>query len=96
MTNPVKNLVWAKYPFGDVTQWFSENKKLYEPLGLKGHNGIDIVRPHGEHMFAVENAVVARVKDDDTGYGKHVRLMSLSKGLYREWTYGHMSFIAVK
>jgi murein DD-endopeptidase MepM/ murein hydrolase activator NlpD len=94
MKPPVKNLKWAKYPLGDVTQWHGENPKLYQEIGLASHNGIDIVRPHGEHMFAVEDAWVVEVKDSADGYGKHVRL--ISKDFKREWTYGHCADIWVK
>lgn len=99
MTSPVKNLRWAKYPLGDITQWFGENPQLYSSLviingqPLKGHNGIDIVRPHGEHMFAVEDATVTEVKSDAGGYGKHVRIRSTDGK--REWAYGHCHSIFV-
>lgn len=99
MTSPVKNLRWAKYPLGDITQWFGENPQLYSSLviingqPLKGHNGIDIVRPHGEHMFAVEDATVTEVKSDAGGYGKHVRIRSTDGK--REWAYGHCHNIFV-
>lgn len=89
---------WATYPLGDVTQWYAQNPKLYESMGLKGHNGIDIVRPWGEHLYAVEGGVVCDLKDDPSGYGMHVRILSTVKarGEYREWTYGHLSHINVK
>ena len=58
MTDPLKNLKWAKYPLGDITQWLGENGKLYEHMGMTGHNGIDIVRPHGEHLFAATEGIV--------------------------------------
>jgi murein DD-endopeptidase MepM/ murein hydrolase activator NlpD len=99
MKHPVKNCKWALYPVGDITQWFGENPKLYAPLGLDGHNGIDIVRPHGEHLYAVEDGIICNVKEDLEGYGKHVRLISKSKdkrNYHRDWVYGHLSFIAVK
>jgi murein DD-endopeptidase MepM/ murein hydrolase activator NlpD len=96
MTDPVKGMKWAKYPVGDVTQWWGENPALYSGLGIgiDKHNGIDIVRPHGEHMFAVEDAWVVSVKTTADGYGKHVRL--ISKDFKREWTYGHCADIWVK
>jgi murein DD-endopeptidase MepM/ murein hydrolase activator NlpD len=99
MTNPVKNLKWAKYPLGDVTQWMSENPKLYAHMGLAGHNGIDVVRPHGEHMFAVENCIVASTKEEPDGHGRNVRLISTAKdenGNHRDWVYAHLDTIAVK
>lgn len=96
---PIKNFVLAKYPNGSVTQWFAENPALYAHLKLAGHNGIDIVAPHGTPMFAVEDATVVNVKTDAGGYGKHVRLISKNKDKYgfnNEWTYGHCDTIQVK
>jgi murein DD-endopeptidase MepM/ murein hydrolase activator NlpD len=86
-------------PRGDVTQWFGENPALYAQFGINGHNGIDLVRPHGEPLFAIEDADVVDVKNDPWGYGKHIRLVSRtpdSQGLYNEWTYGHNSENYVK
>lgn len=98
MHNPIKNMVWLKYPLGDITQYYGENPKLYSSvgLGLASHNGVDIVRPHGTHMYAIEDGIVCAVKTDAGGYGKHVRILS-PKGLgkYHEWTYGHCDFIGV-
>jgi murein DD-endopeptidase MepM/ murein hydrolase activator NlpD len=94
MHDVVKNLKLAKYPIGDVTQWFGESPSLYAHLDMKGHNGIDIVRPHGEPMFAVEEGTIVDVKDTNDGYGKHLRL--ISKLGTREWTYGHCHGIFVK
>ena len=67
-------------------------------MGLAGHNGVDLVRPHGEHMFAVEDGTICAVKEDPGGYGKHIRLVSkeTENGYNRDWVYGHMSFIGVK
>jgi murein DD-endopeptidase MepM/ murein hydrolase activator NlpD len=94
MREPVKNMRLALYPIGDVTQFFGVNPALYAHLDMKGHNGIDIVRPHGEPMFAVEEGTIVDVKDTPDGYGKHLRL--ISKLGTREWTYGHCSDILVK
>jgi murein DD-endopeptidase MepM/ murein hydrolase activator NlpD len=97
MHAPIKNCIWAKHPLGDITQHFGENPALYRSysdLGLKAHNGIDLVRPHGTHMYAIEDGIVVDVKDDAGGYGKHVRLFN--KQVSREWTYGHCHFIGVR
>lgn len=94
MTPPIKNCTWATHPLGDISQWFGVNKNLYASLGLAGHNGIDIVRPWGERLYAVEDCIVANVKSDPGGYGKHVRLFS--KDLKREWTYGHLAAFTIK
>lgn len=99
MINPVKGLRINKFPDGDFTQWFGENPQLYARLDLKGHNGLDIVRPHGEVMYAIEDGVIVSVKDDPKGFGKHLRLISDlpdKKGRYKEWTYGHNAKNLVK
>lgn len=97
---PVKNCKWAKWPLGDVTQWFGENPELYQKYGSTiAHNGIDIVRPHGEHIYAPDDGVVASTKEDPTGYGKNVRLLtrkSVKYGEWYDWGFGHLSYIAVK
>ena len=98
MISPIKNYKQILYPNGDITQWFGENPKLYAFLDLLGHNGIDIVRPHGEKMFAIEEGIVVEVNDHPEGFGKHIRFVSNvadQNGLFREWTYGHCSFIYV-
>lgn len=91
---PIKDMRLALFPTGDVTQWFGENANLYKALGMLSHNGLDLVRPHGEHMFATEDGTVVDVKDTPEGYGKHLRILS-SDGR-REWTYGHCADIWVK
>lgn len=95
MKDPVKDMRLALYPLGDITQWFGENEKLYSKMGLKAHNGIDIVRPWGEHLFAIEGGVVCDLKNDPSGYGMHVRILSFKGHTGHEWTYGHMSHINV-
>jgi len=98
LTAPVSNLVLKIAPTGDVTQWFGVNYELYKQFDLKGHNGIDIVRPWGEAMLAIEDGTVVEVKFEASGFGKHVRYISDRKnknGYYHEWTYGHCSSICV-
>lgn len=99
MHEPFTNATWLKSPYGDVTQYYGENRKLYlESMKWHGgHNGVDLARPYGEHLFAVEDGMICDVKDDAGGYGKHIRILSeYTKGKYREWTYGHLSNIVVK
>lgn len=94
MINSIKKLVLLKYPNGDVTQWFGENPQLYKQFDLAGHNGVDIVRPYGEVMYAIEDGIVVEDNDDPKGHGIHIRIISDAKadnGFYREWTYGHCS-----
>ena len=65
---------------------------------MDGHNGIDLVRPHGEDMFAIEDGEVVEVKEDPKGYGEHLRFVSdrHRRGYHREWTYGHNAENLVK
>lgn len=97
MNSPIKNAKYVLHPAGDLTQGFGENPTLYRPWGLEGHNGIDLVRPHGEPLYAVEDGIIVDVKYDPSGFGKHIRMRSTKKynGRYREWTYGHCATIRV-
>jgi murein DD-endopeptidase MepM/ murein hydrolase activator NlpD len=90
----------ALYPKGDVTQWFAENPELYSRvMGLAGHNGIDLVRPWGEPLYAVEDGIVVDVKDAPDGYGMHIRFVGDTKdknGFQNQWVYAHNSKNLVK
>lgn len=94
LVTPVKNLRFAKWPLGDITQWYGENPELYSSMGINGHSGIDIVRPWGEHLFSPEDGVIVSVKDDPNGYGKNVFIVN--KQGSREWVFGHNSENIVK
>lgn len=98
MKLPFEGCVLKEYPAGSITQYFGENPSLYAKMGMKGHNGIDLVAEHGTLMLAVEAGKVINVKDDPAGYGKHVRLISSRSynGLNLEWTYGHCDDILVE
>lgn len=97
MHAPIKGYVPQLYPEGSVTQWFGENPDLYRLWDLDGHNGIDIVAPHGTPLLAVEDGTIAGVKYNPDGYGKYVILHSTpdADGNFREWIYGHCSAIHV-
>ena len=93
ISNPIKKYINKKYPNGQISQGFGENPALYmAAIGMKSHNGIDIVAPHGTPLYAVESGKVVEVKTDTSGYGMHIRFLTDSK----EWTYGHLSKILVK
>lgn len=98
MKLPFKGCVLKASPTGSITQYFGENPALYAKMDMKGHNGIDLVAPHGTPMVAVEDGKVLEVKNSPEGYGKHLRFISTKSynGLYREWTYGHCDTISVK
>lgn len=100
LANPVKDFKCSLYPQGDVTQWYGENKALYSKVCptpdtclTGGHNGLDIVRPWGTPLLAVEDGIIADVKESATGYGKHIRLITADDF---EFTYGHLSEIKVE
>jgi murein DD-endopeptidase MepM/ murein hydrolase activator NlpD len=95
MKPPIDNFKLTSYPDGQTTQFFGENPVLYGRFGLKGHNGIDLVAPHGSPLYAVEDATVVAVKNDPAGFGKHIRIISHGTGTCREWTYGHCATIDV-
>jgi murein DD-endopeptidase MepM/ murein hydrolase activator NlpD len=92
--NPIKGYKNKKYPQGHVSQWFGENPALYmAAIGMKSHNGIDIVAPWGTPLYAIEDGTVCEVKNDPSGYGMHLRFLSPGG---KEWTYGHNSKNLVK
>lgn len=96
LTNPIAGMKWNIYPWGNITQWFGENIELYKSLGIglnEGHNGIDIVAPWGTPILAVSDQLITDCKLSPTGYGKHIRAISLKEG--HEYTYGHLSSIEV-
>ncbi len=97
MKLPFEGCVLKEYPAGSITQYFGENPALYARMSLAGHNGIDLVAPHGTPMVAVEAGTVVEVKDTPEGYGKHIRILTRAKdGICNQWTYAHCDTIAVQ
>jgi murein DD-endopeptidase MepM/ murein hydrolase activator NlpD len=92
MKPPIDGFNLLSYNKGPVTQYFGENPALYARFGMKGHNGIDCVAPHGSPLYAIEDAEIVEVKNDPAGYGKHVRFIAGDN----EWTYGHCHTISVR
>ena len=96
MKPPIKNYINKSYPQGSVTQWFGENEELYTNHSkgwgkqIFGHNGIDIVAPHGTPILAMTKQTIVSVKYTADGYGRHIRAVDDKY----EYTYGHLSEIS--
>jgi uncharacterized protein YwbE len=62
--------------FRTINQRFGANPQNYAHFGLAGHEGIDIMAPHGSKIFAVAAGTVTRVHTNPNShnYGIHVRL----------------------
>lgn len=76
-----------------ISQWFGANHSMYEPFGMKAHNGIDMGVPEGTPLFAPLDGE-AVVKEDKAGYGLHVKIRNPYKKL--ECVIGHMSSCLLK
>ncbi len=98
LTIPLQGAKLAKWPKGQVTQWYGENAVLYSSLaGIKWHNGIDIAMPFRTPVLAAHDGTIYEVLDAPKGYGKHVRIISDKiEGIYFDTVYGHQDEIIVK
>jgi len=69
-------LIWPAPLPVVVTQPFGINPQVYGPLGLKGHEGIDIRAVNGVQIMAAARGTVSRVQAvvDGGAYGIHVRI----------------------
>ena len=68
ITTRDKETIWVKN-LGElvrcISQYFGENKNsFYKELGMKGHNGLDIVCLRGEEIIASHDGVVIEVSED--------------------------------
>ncbi len=99
---PVDNLAPSTFRFEawptevrQITQRFGENPADYEPFGLPGHEGIDIVARTGTRVFAVAPGVVRMIKPTPEGhnYGIHVRVQHRDG---YETIYAHLQSVAVQ
>lgn len=73
-----------------ITQPFGVNCHIYCPLGLPGHEGLDIAAPLGSSIFAVADGTVSKVEpadDKNHPYGIFVRVRHAAG---YETTYGHL------
>ena len=101
-TNPMPGTVLAKYPAGNIYQFFAENPKLYSQAvpGLQGHNGIDIIPKSGQAgdpLAAVANGKVVTVKNNPDGYGREIRIVTDADEIGKQYevVYGHCETTAV-
>lgn len=88
-----------RYPMR-ITQLFGKNPSLYAKFGLKGHNGLDIVRADGvtkgTPFYAMLPGVWHKLTEQNRdgtwyGYGAAWRLyFGTSATTGQEWTFGHL------
>lgn len=52
-----------------VSQGFGLNYEKYKHLGIKGHNGLDLVAAHGEPVYASHDGTAYYQMDDSSGEG---------------------------
>ncbi|GAF71974.1 unnamed protein product, partial [marine sediment metagenome] len=74
-----------------VTQHFGDNPKVYNPFGMKGHNGIDFRAPVGTEIFSAISGKIQNIKNE-TGYGLHIK----QRNWKHEVVYAHMMSFACK
>jgi hypothetical protein len=62
--------------FRTINQHFGANPQNYAQFGLPGHEGVDLMAPHGSKIFAVAAGTVTLVhtNPNNHAYGIHVRL----------------------
>jgi len=93
MTNPSPKSVLKRYPSGGIFQLFGENPEDYNPIGYKGHPGIDLVAPEGSPLAAVCDGVVQEVNEDQFRLGGKA-IWIYANGV--RYGYGHCKDILVK
>ena len=93
------------YPLkvNEITQNFGDNPAVYKPMGLKGHDGIDLRTknqsyadgtPGHTYVYAAASGTLETVRNDGTkGYGLHIRIRHTDGSLT---VYGHLSSTLLK
>ena len=78
-------------PGAVVSQRFGENPSWYAPM--KGHNGVDLVKPEGTPILAMHGGEVLNCWDE-TGYGKYIYLRAQGYTKHFNTLYGHLQMFA--
>jgi hypothetical protein len=75
-----------------VNQYFGENPSFYQPLGLPGHEGLDLFAPTNANVYAAAYGVVYRAHHPaEHPYGFHVRIKHVvGNDVYRT-IYAHLA-----
>jgi hypothetical protein len=70
------SLVWPTPVPKVVTQWYGINPQWYKPLGLPGHEGLDMRALNDVPIYAAAAGQVIRVEGNPNSgpYGTHVRI----------------------
>jgi murein DD-endopeptidase MepM/ murein hydrolase activator NlpD len=67
---------------------------MYKEMGMKGHNGWDLVSPDGTECLAVADGYSTHEGSTDSGYGLNIRLyVPVSETLELECVYGHLQAV---
>lgn len=93
-------MISLKWPLAKnfITQKFGENPSVYKPMGLNGHDGIDLRTkdqsdadgiPGHTFVYAAASGKLETVRNDGKkGYGLHIRIRHTDGSLT---IYGHLS-----
>ena len=107
LKSPLDNLVWKKFPNGNILQYWAENPQLYsQAFGQKddlhvflgGHSGIDIFTKWRDEVKAMHDGTVSWVTTDRIspgGLGVWVRSPELENGEFIETCYVHLDEMKV-
>ena len=81
-----------KYPIGTLIQGFAENPQLYAQVGMKAHNGLDIVKGYGTPILAPHDGTIVNLDFQGQGYGNVIYLLSpVADGKQLLSILGHMT-----